>query len=511
MDIDSIITNNITGTSRDADIHMRQRERTFREWRNSPSRFDQPPTESRSSRTFYDNYHSDGRKRANDQPHSQPHFPQDVRAATPNSQANTLTQLYPCANCSGDHRATECDTTKCFTCQANFPTAALRQAHYLATHKRDSTVKRARFAPISAPPRSQYTPPSSPFLSRSAAEMQNPSPYDSGYDSIFSTASGPGHPPSSRGNSDIDDQVDRYIRDQRVATIVHTTLVPALPTPTTTHHHNPRTRTHTHPLDPFPLHITRAIAEYNHALANDPNLDEPRPLIPDDANIASPLIHPAEDTHATIGSSPYLPTQPPTLPPLTDEEQNQLRRPFPFGLSHQPHRTAQEYIVIFDARTATQESDSSPTHPDDIDSDKDYPGYWPERSESPPPQPNSPPVSTISNAQLADWARSQLPWHTFRHRIPELQHIPDALCGPPHIPRLYRPHQYMLDHQHGTPDKLGVNDRTSHFYNAPNNHTWTQYLATLPPMVRRYYNTLPPPATITPYIHLPRTNPESLV
>jgi hypothetical protein len=60
--------------------------------------------------------------------------------------------------------------------------------------------------------------------------MHNPSPYDSGYDSSFSTASRPGHPPSSRGNSDIDDQVDRYIRDQRVATIVHDTPSPTLTT-----------------------------------------------------------------------------------------------------------------------------------------------------------------------------------------------------------------------------------------------------------------------------------------
>jgi hypothetical protein len=198
MDIESIINNNITGTSRESDIHMRQRDRTFREWRRSSSRSDQAPTESRSSRTLYDNYHTDGRKRANDQPHNPPHLPQDVRAATLTSQANTPTQLYPCANCSGDHRAKKCDSTKCFTCQATFPNAALRQAHYLATHKQNSTVKRARFAPISAPTCSQYMPPSSPFLSRSAAEMQNPSPYDSGYDSSFSTASGPGHPPSSR-------------------------------------------------------------------------------------------------------------------------------------------------------------------------------------------------------------------------------------------------------------------------------------------------------------------------
>ena len=70
----------------------------------APLTFPLRPTtsESRSSRTLYDNYHTDGRKRANDQLH----FSQDVRAATPTSQSNTPTQLYPCANCSGDHRAT---------------------------------------------------------------------------------------------------------------------------------------------------------------------------------------------------------------------------------------------------------------------------------------------------------------------------------------------------------------------------------------------------------------------
>ena len=235
--------------------------------------------------------------------------------------------------------------------------------------------------------------------------------------------------------------------------------MPVLTTSPTPIPHNPRTNTHTRHLDPLHLHITRAIAEYNHALANDPNFDEPPPLIPDsdydddpdDADTASPLIHPAEGTHTTVGSSPHQPIPPPTLPPPTDDEQNQLRRPFSFGLSHQPYRTAPGYIVIFNARTATQESDSSPFHPDDIDSDEDYPGYWPERRHSNPPLSNSPPVATIFDAQLANWTRSQLPWHTFRHRIPELRDIPDALCGPPQIPRLYPPHQYMLDHQHGTP------------------------------------------------------------
>ena len=50
----------------------------------------------------------------------------------------------------------------------------------------------------------------------------------------------------------------------------------------------------------------------------------------------------------------------------------------------------------------------------------------------------------------------------------------------------------MLANQHNTLDQLGVNDRTSHFYRDHNNLNWSQYLATLPPMVRRYYHTLPP-------------------
>ena len=98
-----------------------------------------------------------------------------------------------------------------------------------------------------------------------------------------------------------------------MATIVHTASVPVLTTSPTPIHHNPRTNTHTRHLDPLHLHITRAIAEYNHALANDPNFDEPPPLIPDseddddpdDADTASPLIHPTEDTHTTVRSPPH--------------------------------------------------------------------------------------------------------------------------------------------------------------------------------------------------------------
>ena len=282
MDIESNISNNFTGTSRDPEIHMRQRDRLTRDWHRSLSRFDPPTAESRSSRALYDAYHYESRKRPIDNTAQPP--PQDVRAATPTTQATTPTQLFPCANCGGDHRATECDSLKCFTCQATFPTAAQRQAHYMSTHRRDPTNKCARFAPISSHPRNQYTPPSSPFLSRSATEMNNHSPYDSGYESTFSTASGPGQPPSSRGNSDIDDQVDRYIRDQRVATLINTS----------TDHSNtdnialPHTTPITTTLPPNPSHIQthraiadhhRAIAEHHLAMNNDTDSDQPPPLI----------------------------------------------------------------------------------------------------------------------------------------------------------------------------------------------------------------------------------------
>jgi hypothetical protein len=101
MDIESNITNNTTGTSRDPDVQMRQRERVSRDWRRSPSRFEQPsPLENRSFRTLYDAYHYDGRKRTFEQPPN----PQDVRAATPTSHATTPTQLYPCANCNHRER-----------------------------------------------------------------------------------------------------------------------------------------------------------------------------------------------------------------------------------------------------------------------------------------------------------------------------------------------------------------------------------------------------------------------
>ena len=76
----------------------------------------------------------------------------DIRTATtppPTSQPADR----PCANCDGPHRAPLCDSLTFSTCQATFPTAALRQSHYTAVHQPrnyDST--------LTAPPKTTRDP-----------------------------------------------------------------------------------------------------------------------------------------------------------------------------------------------------------------------------------------------------------------------------------------------------------------------------------------------------------------
>ena len=82
----------------------------------------------------------------------------DIRAATtppPTSQPADR----PCANCGGPHRAPLYDSLTCSTCQATFPTAALRQSHYTAVHQPDRT-KKLRFNPNSSA--KDYTRPGTP-------------------------------------------------------------------------------------------------------------------------------------------------------------------------------------------------------------------------------------------------------------------------------------------------------------------------------------------------------------
>ncbi len=210
----------------------------------------------------------------------------------------------------------------------------------MSTQRCDSANKRTRFAPITTPARSQYTLPSTPFLSRSAAEMQNPSPYDSGYDSNFSSASGPGQPPSSRGSSDIDDQVEHYIRDQRVATIASTLpFTPSQDTPT-------QPISHPRHFNQHQLNIVRAIAEHHLAIANDPEHDHPPPLIPDsdtedevdtdDTTSVPPLIRLDANNQPNVTHANDLPITQPHAPPLMDDERNNLLRNYMFGISHHP-------------------------------------------------------------------------------------------------------------------------------------------------------------------------------
>ena len=269
--------------------------------------------------------------------------------------------------------------------------------------------------------------------------MQNPSPYDSGYHSNFSTASGPGQPPSSRGNSDIDDQVEHYIRDQRVATIAN--ILPYHASQDTTNQPTP----HPRHLNPYQFDIPRAIAEHYLAIANAPDTDHPPPLIPDsdtedeadidDTHSVPTLIRLDADSQPNVAHAIDLPIAQPPAPPLFDDERYNLRRNYTFWISHPPCRAVYGSTMVFDIRTATNDSDSTPVYHEN--SDDNHPGYWPERRASTPPLHNSPIAATISDAQLADRVQPQLPWHEFRHRIPDLTDKPDALCAPP-------PHQPLI-------------------------------------------------------------------
>ena len=132
LDIELIISNNTTGTSRDPIFRTRER-----------NRWDQAPADNRASRTLYDAYQDappSHLNHNNKRPHDtyQPNL-HDVRAATPTppTPSPTTKNTYPCSNCKADHRATEYPDPKCYICDAILPNAAARQAHYLAVHKHD--------------------------------------------------------------------------------------------------------------------------------------------------------------------------------------------------------------------------------------------------------------------------------------------------------------------------------------------------------------------------------------
>ena len=222
----------------------------------------------------------------------------------------------------------------------------------MSTHRRDSASKRARFAPINTPVRGYHTPPYSPFLSRSVTEIHNPSPYDSGYDSSFSTASGPGQPPSSRGNSDFDDQVDRYIRDQRVVTIVYDPSAPD----------DFQTQPPRAPLPPNHIDITRLIDQRHRTFTH--HTDRSPPLLPD------------RDTEYAL--------QP--RPDALHEERRDPSCNAPYGhISFDPHNHARQ--------PRTQESPPAPILSDSDDSTSSLPPLIDASSDEDDPYDRHPQIS----------------------------------------------------------------------------------------------------------------------
>ena len=203
-DVESMIQNNHKGTSKDPDIFSNRHSRRiiYDEVTQPPQKYIRAARDT--SPNHYDPF--------------PPYEPTYYIRDPPTQQSSTRAASYPpnpstslapnrpnCVNCGGDHAGRDCDSLTCSKCQGTFPSAALRQAHYLAAHARVKII-----APDSSILRKQTkyntnrnTPPTSPFMQRSAASTptdhsynQPPSsalpeqaPDDSGYDSVFSNAS----------------------------------------------------------------------------------------------------------------------------------------------------------------------------------------------------------------------------------------------------------------------------------------------------------------------------------
>jgi hypothetical protein len=210
VDMETLINEDDVGTSRDRD-----------ELRNF-NRHHGPDRIVNSRSLHYHGDHQQDESNSDKRQRTLTPTRHDIRAATTPPPASQTVDR-PCANCGGPHMAPLCDSLTCPTCQATFPTAALRQSHYTAVHQPDRT-KKLRFNSNSSA--KDYTRPGTPptrgYLSSSrsarAHEIQEGDqfPYDSGYDSYYSTASGPGNPPSNTG-SDIEDQAIQLISDIRSA------------------------------------------------------------------------------------------------------------------------------------------------------------------------------------------------------------------------------------------------------------------------------------------------------
>jgi hypothetical protein len=310
------------------------------------------------------------------------------------------------------------------------------QALYLNIHKRDT--KRDRFG--QDPPRGYHTRPTSPSLSRSVEDRNNPSPYDSGYDSAYSNASGPGHPPSSHGNPDMDDHVERYLHVQRVATLTVEDLPPSHRLNTACSGHpstTPRSRSNppqnsnlpstprqptshspnqpSSPVDSIPRHAVRRgpprplppathhTEPSSRAYTATPDHDAHRlhhqtqPQATATTYQPHPLQCQLSSTHpATKMTTSTVIQRYPTTPEMQSTAATQgCRTKFP------PSHPASRHTIS--ASPPTTPTLHTPIYPDESDEENISPN-WPERTASSPPRIADPDSTVISTVNLTQWS-----------------------------------------------------------------------------------------------------------
>lgn len=526
QDIESLIHNNPKGTSREPHLLPRiaNPRPSTSDWTNRRTPHS-APTDSRSARSTHPDYYDDrcpsptySRNDHYQQEHPN-HLNNDSRSATTTSIPSALTpQRYPCANCGADHKSMDCDSLKCSTCQATFPTAALRQAHYLAHHKRDNPSKRTRFASPNHN-RSQQTPPSSPFLSRSARSMDDmtaQSPYDSGYDSSYSTASGPGNPPPPTSDyyPDVADQADQMIYNAFVAQIVPTSNNNPPPAqPTLQRSGDPPAPDATHPRQPDFTYYLDDIIEYSRTppFLHHTNLIER--LLRHHPNLAAPshiryrhghqpvLLHNPPPADSDSDELPDLAADSdsdelPDLIDISDDERNRLDRDRPTPrITFPPPGT-------YDIRVVTHSDDQQTDSDDEPDNAPHDPATWYD-----PTLPNLPfhdrnmmlPWHTppfLSQIEIHQWYRSQMRWRPFIQTLPERHQeayyrrpSPDLRLTEPNRPYMLAP---PIAHTGQSIDPMDIRARLQHFDSQVPQLTWSNYLRTLHPPIARHYRSFPP-------------------
>ena len=535
-DVESLTQNNARGTSRDPSSLPRpislnnssayQSNQYPR--RHHDRHFDQrsargnPPAYNHFDPQFAQapfNYHT---TYPHQPPHSSPHgslgFPtSDIRAVSQQTpKPPTATTKFPCANCGADHRSAACDSTLCSICQGTFPTAAIRHAHYESVHRKDTPNKRTRFADQPSN-RNHYTPPTSPFLqsrsARSSDGYASHSSYDSGNDSTYSTASGPGMPPTSDSthHDAADSHLQQVLYDCRVVSYPTSNPTPTEPTD------QPDTQPHTTEIlppqgNPNPTHpgqtdITYYLDDiiayhrtspYLHQ-ATDNRIER---LLRNQANLHAPthLLYRNGHPPTLLHGPPAADSDSDDLPDLvdiSDDERNRLDREGPTPRNPFPPPGT------YDIRVATNSSDDHQTDSDDdADNAPRDPATWHD-----PTLPNLPfhdrnmmlPWHTppfLSQIEIHQWYRSQMRWRPFIQTLPE-RHQEAYYRRPAPDLRLNEPNRpFMLAqptaHSGQSIDPMDIRARLQHFDSQVPQLTWSNYLRTLHPPLARHYRSFPP-------------------